>query len=357
MLYFLLRNFAICFAWLPLCAWVLVIQAKQPGTFETRHIIITLGQLLLVVTSIVFELLTDLHTTTIIQGLNMVGDIEDDEWFQTEIVGIPSESIKLRRKHSSTLKLPEDVTGMAVFTGVFIATVGPLAAGMVILFQRWDPIYLLLTWGNVGLVSDLPLVALRWLVSLIIAHISISVCRYSILFYVYAGMVKYRMLNSMLKVNPNLSRLCVSLYNKLSIQMSNFKAVLILVSTGVLSVFFVGMIMGVNVAFLGILLDEIIFEVMGASLFMFSCGILQITFFFCCHIFEDSSALLVNWRCAARIKKDGGYFQRVVSSMRVIAIPAGNVGIFDKEIKMNYFDEVVNYAANVIVISKELFVN
>lgn len=65
------------------------------------------------------------------------------------------------------------------------------------------------------------------------------------MFYVYAGMGKYQILSSILKVNPNLPCF-VSIYNELIIHMSEFKPELILVSTGFLSVFFVGTIVGVN---------------------------------------------------------------------------------------------------------------
>lgn len=357
-LHFLARNFVIYFVWLPLCLGIFEIYFSYPGAIQTRHFIITVPQLLIVVVSIVFEILTLLHTGTLIRALNMTCEVHDDEWFQTEILRGRQSRVLSFGKLRGNFSFSENVTGVVVFISVFGTTIAIIAGTMIILYAKWDPIYLLLeASGSEKLTNSLPLIAIRWMVTLSMVHVAMTVCRYSILFYVYAGMVKYRILNSMLKAKPKLSRFCIRMYHQITIQMSEFKPVLILVSTGVLSTFFWAIIMGVIAAMVGIMLGEIILQFAGTLMFMISIGIIQTTFFFCCHIYEDSAALVAIWSYAAGMTKDGGYLKRVVQSMRVISVPAGRVGVFDKEIKMNYFYQVVGYTTDILMITKEFIDN
>lgn len=77
--------------------------------------------------------------------------------------------------------------------------------------------------------------------------------------------------------------------------------------------------------------------------------IMQICLDFCYRIHEDSSALLRKWMVMARELADDGLMKRVVLSTRENSIPAGQVGIFDRDTKMNYFNQVANYSTNFLI--------
>lgn len=69
-------------------------------------------------------------------------------------------------------------------------------------------------------------------------------------------------------------------------------------------------------------------------------------------IFEITSKTLIKWKGqiheVARVK----YMRRVLRSMRPISLPIGDVGIIDKDIKVNYLDALMIYIANSLIACK-----
>lgn len=117
------------------------------------------------------------------------------------------------------------------------------------------------------------------------------------------------------------------------------------------------LVLGINTTIIGLILDKITLKVIGVVLSIFSGVLMQTTFFFCCHIFEDSKAFLYSWANYASRMNDGGYMKSAVKSLRPFAIPAGEIGFFDRDIKMNYIDQVIAYVTNVLLFCKRVFLS
>lgn len=76
-------------------------------------------------------------------------------------------------------------------------------------------------------------------------------------------------------------------------------------------------------------------KIMGTVFSSIAFRVLRTTFFCCCHIYEDSDEQLLKWIGPARRRKDGRYLALTVKAIRAKAVPAGYVGIFDRDITMN----------------------
>lgn len=137
--------------------------------------------------------------------------------------------------------------------------------------------------------------------------------------------------------------------------MNVYNPFLVPVSTAVLSGMFGMLVVGINTTIFGMLLDKITLKI-GLGMTMVSGVILQKTFLFCCHIFEDFRAIRDAWNKSASFMKDAGYMRSVAKSLRPFAIPAGEVGIFDRDIKMNYINQVI-YVTITLLVGKEVFLS
>lgn len=173
--------------------------------------------------------------------------------------------------------------------------------------------------------------------------------------HIYAGMTIYRIIHLILKVKPNPNRVSLDIFRQVAITLYLDKPVIVPISTVVLCSLFLLLVASVNAIIIGIFIGQAHLMLTGIIVANASFQSVVVVFFICCHIFEDSSALLHYW--ISTITKDTGYTRRVLKGTRVLSVPAGTVGIFDKDIQMNYFVKVISYVADVRIICKELFLH
>lgn len=352
-------NYLFIFGWLALDSLLLLIHFINPGLFKPQHVIIILLQMTIALASLFFLLLTKTKSSHILNALNMNCAIEDDPWFLSE--GARKKFSRnptkcMPKSVENLVKLTEDKVGVVVFLYFISMTVLLPLAALFILFKEWDPLHLLFrACGQLSLISILPLKAARWCICFYVFNTCMIILRYSFTFYLYTGMSTYLIISDLTKVRPNLSKDCLNFYRQLEIQQNEYREPLVLVSTGVLSSCFVILVLGPNTALVAMFLGEVILALCISVLSIALCFCLQICFFFCCHIFESSSALLQFWSFKAGCRKDGGYMKRVARALGFLFVPAGEVGKFDREIKMNYFNQVVDGFTGVLMICSETY--
>lgn len=88
------------------------------------------------------------------------------------------------------------------------------------------------------------------------------------------------------------------------------------------------------------------------ALFIIVGGVIMVV---SCSIYENTSQALVHWKKdLIHFQRDGKYQKRCFCSLRALAIPAGNVGIMDKDIKANYSLSLWSWTLNLMVFIRQL---
>ncbi len=87
-------------------------------------------------------------------------------------------------------------------------------------------------------------------------------------------------------------------------------------------------------------------------------GMIQSIFIFGCAFFNLSNSLLVKWKKDASMYKQRGMskaeIQKVVKSLQVISVPAGSIGIIDRDITMNYMDNLLHNVVDLVLTLNDL---
>lgn len=342
------------------CLVLIGIHLTNPELFGASQVLITIMQLVIGLSCIAFTILTMIQSHTIIQALNMICNLEEDEWFQMEIISNYATRRISERTSRAFSKLSIDVIGILIFSLAFFGVRwSPIILEAAILLHEQDPIYMFMLYyyGQASCISGFYITALRCIVYLYFLNISLIISRYSLIFYVYSGMTVYQIINLLFRVNPTVNCFSLNAFRKVAIWLNLFKPVHVAVSSGILTIYFGTLVIGTNCIIIGVFLNKISLIVIGSVITMASLGIVRIAFFLCCHICEDSRALLHTWTNSAMHMRNGGYMRRAVQGLSVLSIPAGEVGIFVRDIKMNYMDQVIVYILNVLLICKDVYIN
>lgn len=339
--------------WLLVCIAILIFHASNPGLFASVPIFVICLQIATVTPPILTNLLVISFPDTIVRNLNATCDFEEDLWFHNKVIS------KIQQRKSSRIsKNLQDITGLVVFTGVFIMSAATVVATPLVIMQNWDPFYMIFkAFGNESYLSGFPNMVIRFIIIVHVVWTSLSAARYGVVMFFYMGMALHQFFNLIVKVNPAFDWGCIRIYRQATILANDFRPFAILFFSGILSSFFAMLVAGTIACLLGLVLGETFMQITGVAIASVAVSVLMTTFFCCCRINEDSSKLLRFWRVAARRRKDAGYLIRTVRSMRAISLPAGNVGIFDRDITMNYFARVVDYVTSYLVLSRKMFVS
>ncbi len=73
----------------------------------------------------------------------------------------------------------------------------------------------------------------------------------------------------------------------------------------------------------------------------------------CSSVNDKSLRLLDTWGREAGVKWNSGYWIRVIKSCKPLAVPAGEVGIVNRELEIHYFHSGLGYVVNILVTMKE----
>lgn len=146
----------------------------------------------------------------------------------------------------------------------------------------------------------------------------------------------------------------ISHYTHLQLQLNNLQGFEKALSTCGLSIIFIILIVSLN---------GIIFAWRERSGFLFIMAflvgsnavvVMYNALLLGCSIYENSVKILQMWSRQLAERKNCSYLSKVARSCQPLSLPAGNVGILDRDIKMNYFDKVVVYSVNVMVVIEKI---
>ncbi len=108
-----------------------------------------------------------------------------------------------------------------------------------------------------------------------------------------------------------------------------------------------------NVFVVGVRQSSIMFEFLGFLVACFFLVILHIIFVIGCLFYSSSVKILQQWKSAT--KNRSKYFDKILKSLPLIALPAGEAGIIDVEIKVNYFYSLLENTTNSVLTIQSMY--
>lgn len=123
-----------------------------------------------------------------------------------------------------------------------------------------------------------------------------------------------------------------------------------LTSLGLFAIFFI-LVVSINGTIIAWKFDKLVLFTMALVMFVFTLGLVVIGFHLCCSIYEISVKIQTVW--ASQLSTVPTYskllLRKLVVSCKVLSIPAGHVGIIDREIKVNFFRVTSDTAVNLLM--------
>ncbi len=133
----------------------------------------------------------------------------------------------------------------------------------------------------------------------------------------------------------------------------------VIISTLVLSFTFTAVLLCTCTIYIGMQRN---FVFLAFPAFVIAClavALIQTMFAVGCAFFSDSNSLITKWKREARLYKQGDISKirmcKIVKSLQFVSIPAGNVGIVDRDIKMNFMDSLLQNIVGVLLTLKDVF--
>lgn len=124
-----------------------------------------------------------------------------------------------------------------------------------------------------------------------------------------------------------------------------------------LTVLFVGIMLGVNIIIVAYEHGQFLLVALTATFTLVIFIILQLFFLFGCKLYTFSGRTLFSWKMevnAGKHRQTRSWLKRVMKSLKVISMPAGDAGIIDVDIKVNYSENLLGYLADSIVTKNTL---
>lgn len=149
----------------------------------------------------------------------------------------------------------------------------------------------------------------------------------------------------------------VKLYRQLQIVVQAMWNFGVFVGEGGLSFSFIIIVCGVGATFVGFLEGNVMLYFLSILATFASYVILQLIFSTLCGVFENSQVIVDSCRERAARIKDSGYTKRIFRSFHALALPAGNMGIMDRKIKVNFHDGLLNWILTILMVFSDMMSN
>ncbi len=101
-----------------------------------------------------------------------------------------------------------------------------------------------------------------------------------------------------------------------------------------------------NVIIIGIKKNAPLLIIIGIAMIILLTVGLYIMFYVGCYFYILSQRIIRNWK---RLAFKDGYAKRLVLSLPIIALPAGDAGIIDIEIKIHYIEKLLRALGDSII--------
>ncbi len=188
------------------------------------------------------------------------------------------------------------------------------------------------------------------------AQMIVMVIRMFCLWLFHEALIRVFIMLGLLKKNLSLFR--IKIFQEIRVVTSwLYTAESILVGL-VLSFAFFFILFSACTLFVGIKRNNIAIAVPALGLTCVAVVIVQIIFIFGSLFYNLSNSLIIKWKKDAslwtpkHISKT--YICKKVRSLQAISVPAGNIGIVDKDIKINYMDNLLQNIVSSVLTLKDL---
>lgn len=298
------------------------------------------------------QIFTILQRDRLVRVLNIFNELNSDARYIHEVIGDP---IKTSQHNSFLFQDRSDPVGFATLAGAISFTLATQIFAFLIVLLGQDPFHQTAkSWGLTHLISGWPQKLLLWFFQVNLYNIILFPVRYTVLFFMYVGMTMHYMTSLMSKTRVVIRPISIRFYNQFCVCINDATPVLGTVFSVILLTHFSMMVIGSTGVILGYTLQDLPFAGVAGLVATVSFAAMQLTFLFCCKVHENSLCILKRWTDESGLVENSQCLTRMVRSLKPVSVPAGHFKIFDKGIKMKYYNSVVIYATNVLVTSKRL---
>lgn len=236
--------------------------------------------------------------------------------------------------------------------------IGPTASGFIIpsgaVLVNMDPFFLLQKVLHIPIISALLSKTFRLFLCIYILQVGIISFRAALLTAVVSAMYRIEVLRVLTQLPLRKHNLKIYRENAIVTKIVydfEFSST----RFGLMAMYF-GIILSVNVIITGLDKQQLALVVITATFLIIQVFILQLFFKIGCSYFMFSSRILRNWNidisnlCSSRRE-----LRRIISSLRIISMPAGEAGIIDRDIKMNYMENLLGNLVDLIITRNSLY--
>lgn len=219
--------------------------------------------------------------------------------------------------------------------------------------MEWDPIqiFLIATNFNVRYRTSLIATISRFTISLVFSQAILTTIRTIIIIGFTKGAAFINLQGILL--NQDVGPSSIALYRQLIVEQNVLlHSEKCLIACALTGGFFL-IILSLIAIEIGFFLVNIVVMLTASIVSIFIATVVVIVLKICCSYQERSVKIKNAWLEEAGFKWSRKYWTMVVKSCKPLVIPAGNVGVVDKELKINYFHSVLVNTANVLLATKE----
>ncbi|CAL8140859.1 unnamed protein product [Orchesella dallaii] len=248
--------------------------------------------------------------------------------------------------------------GLLLITAFLAHLVSSVALPVGMLFLNWDPFYLILTvvsklyGGNERIASTYLAVGIRCIISFLGSQAIFVNYRALTMTGFQLGCSILIELKMFEKNHKRLNNSSLMNYKMLSIASSTANDMFSWLYGGLLSLCFFWFVSGPNVTLYSVKVMSSVFIPCVTG--FFTCLLLFViclAFEVGCSLHNRTIRIKENWRNQLVLCKnyDRKLLRKVINGCRPLALPAGDVGIMDRDIKMCYFYETLNNTVNLMI--------
>lgn len=356
---YIIEIFAKLILGIPTVFYALFLEFVNPESFQLHHVFMQFLFLVILLLSIVFDGIFYFYQDDIILGINTVYMVEEERG----LVVASRNAIRNARHESgpqATILLVQaalktDQAGVIVIVITFSLTLFCFLCAIIIGGANLDPFYLIFVfhgWSTgTSFTSYIFLTFVCFMLVCFCGMVTMVSLRTMAILLLNLGVTCNNLLISLLR-REILAPTEIQFYFKYYIILSELKDFLVVISAGGLSLCFFLLVLGGNVAIIGLILGNPLVYVPAFFITFTFLLVLNLILALTCGINENALKILKIWRQQANCRRGTGYWRRVIEALPLISIPVGRIGIIDRDIKMNYFQGCLLYLVNILIVVK-----
>lgn len=333
-------------------SYLLLMNAIYPDVLKLHQIIIQFFFCLGILSSLMLDVLTFFFAEDIVQGMNSMYLLEDSYHLSNQKAfnkNISNKAYLISSFVQIKTEFKSDPAGLVILLIPILFTGFGAISTIIFTAAELDYLTLFLVFWKIPLINKYITVKIvKCLYYLIITHVLMISIRTFSLQVANLQVAMYTMLDYLLGTK-RLTKNNYILYNALRIILTGLKTYLVAMLGGWMATMYLMITLGVVSTIVGLYFHQPLL-VIPAFMLTFAVFVsLNVTFWTTCKIYENSIGLLRTWRNDAIQRSDRGYARRVLKAMQVLSLPAGEVGIMDRDIKINYLSAVLEDSSCMLV--------